>query len=252
VIALLASVSSRTAEAQCNKMYWTDARSPSDIQRADLCGNNVETLYGPLFCTNPPCQGGDQSPIGLALDVPAGKIYWSDDASDSIYRGNMGGGGLPELLLSHVGGQVHGIAFDDTWLYWADTGFVCGSNSASRILRVPRARLSTPPLPVLASDPQIQTLDLPGIGPSELVVAGGFLYWGDHNGTCQSNASKICRVSLTTLPNPPLRRQLPRDEHRPSFWDRSDRKPDLLYRVQHDGTSDEQHRKSLACQSRWQ
>ena len=52
-------------------MYWTDIGS-SKIQRANLDGSNVEDLL-----TTPMVF----APVGLALDVAGGKMYWTESRS---------------------------------------------------------------------------------------------------------------------------------------------------------------------------
>jgi len=98
------------------KAYWTDTYF-GDIYRANLDGTNVEVFlhYGE----------GPEQPQGLALDVDAGHLYWSDenaasDGSGAIMRANLDGSGVTEI----VGGldKPWGIALDLTGgkIYWAD------------------------------------------------------------------------------------------------------------------------------------
>ena len=53
------------------KMYWTDVNTDK-IQRANLDGTGVEDLVTGL-----------SSPVGIALDLPGGKMYWVDDRTDT-------------------------------------------------------------------------------------------------------------------------------------------------------------------------
>lgn len=89
------------------KLYWVDfARHV--VQRADLDGTNTEDLFA---------TGG---PRGIALDVPAGKMYWT--GRDAVRRANLDGSDQ-QLLLgdSQVAAPV-GIALDPVGgkMYWTD------------------------------------------------------------------------------------------------------------------------------------
>ena len=116
------------------KMYWTDSGTggpngleDDKIQRANLDGSNVETLL--TF------QNQLRVPRGIALDVAAGKIYWTDIVRDRIRRANLDGTGPEDLILTRTfaGQSLAGsattprdIALDLTSdppkMYWADAG----------------------------------------------------------------------------------------------------------------------------------
>ena len=116
------------------KMYWTDSGTggpngleDDKIQRANLDGSNVETLL--TF------QNQLRVPRGIALDVAAGKIYWTDIVRDRIRRANLDGTGPEDLILTRtIAGQSlagsattpRDIALDLTSdppkMYWADAG----------------------------------------------------------------------------------------------------------------------------------
>ena len=116
------------------KMYWTDsgtggqnALQNDKIQRANLDGSNVETLLT--------YQNQLRVPRGIALDVTAGKMYWTDIFIDRIRRANLDGSNI-ELVINTrtIGGQSlpnpatapRDIALDLTSdppkIYWADAG----------------------------------------------------------------------------------------------------------------------------------
>jgi sugar lactone lactonase YvrE len=102
------------------KIYWTDmgpggaadksvAINDGRIMRSDLDGRNVETLV-PTGITTTPKQ--------LALDVPGGKVYWSDrgDVGDKnvnpkIMRSNLDGTSVETIVSADVISPV-GIALD--------------------------------------------------------------------------------------------------------------------------------------------
>jgi DNA-binding beta-propeller fold protein YncE len=76
------------------KVYFTDTASRS-VKRADLDGNNLQTLY-----TDP---GGFQV-RGIAVDPLAGKVYWGQDMSEeenlgAIYSMDLDGSNIVPVLL---------------------------------------------------------------------------------------------------------------------------------------------------------
>ena len=54
-------------------MYWTDTGT-QEIRRADLDGMNSEQLLSGL-----------STPLGIALDVAGGKMYWTGTQENSSY-----------------------------------------------------------------------------------------------------------------------------------------------------------------------
>ena len=116
------------------KMYWTDSGTggpngleDDKIQRANLDGSNVETLL--TF------QNQLRVPRGIALDVAAGKMYWTDIVRDRIRRANLDGTEAEDLILTRtIAGQSlagsattpRDIALDLTSdppkMYWVDAG----------------------------------------------------------------------------------------------------------------------------------
>ncbi len=116
------------------KMYWTDsgtggpnALEDDKIQRANLDGSNVETLL--TF------QNQLRVPRGVALDMTAGKMYWTDIVRDRIRRANLDGTEAEDLVLTRtIAGQSlagsattpRDIALDLTSdppkMYWVDAG----------------------------------------------------------------------------------------------------------------------------------
>ncbi len=117
-----------------DKMYWTDsgtggpnALENDKIQRANLDGSNVETLL--TF------QNQLRVPRGVALDMTAGKMYWTDIVRDRIRRANLDGTEAEDLVLTRtIAGQSlagsattpRDIALDLTSdppkMYWVDAG----------------------------------------------------------------------------------------------------------------------------------
>jgi len=121
------------------KVYWTESGAPSRIRRANVDGTSVETLID-----------GSIDPLsrsqGLALDVGAGKMYWTDADLDRIYRANLDG--TSQELLADASkvliSDPTGIAIDPVRgkIYWAD----------ARLHTIQRANLDgTSPETVLGS-----------------------------------------------------------------------------------------------------
>jgi DNA-binding beta-propeller fold protein YncE len=95
-------------DVSAGKVYWTEAAvlapgsggtSDGSISRANVDGSGEETLITGL---------GD--PIGVALDVAGGKIYWADSATIKLQRANLDGSVVENLLTNQ--GRPQGIALD--------------------------------------------------------------------------------------------------------------------------------------------
>ena len=103
-MAFLAGLAAAHAEAQAGKMYWIDDGSnPNRIQRAHLDGTGVETLVEFVA-------GEDPGPKFIALDLGAGKMYWTDRNFHHIQRASLDGTGVEDVLTG-LGGP-EGIAPD--------------------------------------------------------------------------------------------------------------------------------------------
>jgi len=104
---------SNTAEVEVSStsVYWTEnsATPYGAVKRADLDGTNVQTLVTGL-----------NGAKGLALDLAAAKMYFSDD--DGLYRANLDGSSPEILLLSAFSVPVAIIDVDPggSTLYWSD------------------------------------------------------------------------------------------------------------------------------------
>jgi len=124
----------KEAPKAMGKIYWTDSGTGGDnplqddkIQRANLDGSNVETLLT--------YENFLRVPRGIALDVAAGKMYWTDIVRDRIRRANLDGTEPEDILNTRTfGGQSlagpatapRDIALDLTSdppkMYWVDAG----------------------------------------------------------------------------------------------------------------------------------
>jgi DNA-binding beta-propeller fold protein YncE len=75
------------------KMYWTENGNEDAIRRANLDGTSVETLIS----------SGLGNPLGIALDLRVGKMYWADYAFRTVQRANLDGLDV-ENIVSDPGG----------------------------------------------------------------------------------------------------------------------------------------------------
>ena len=152
-------------KAAAGKMYWVDFGT-SKIQRANLDGTAVEDLV----------TSGVRWANGLALDLGARKMYWTDSGSPpKIQRANLDGTGVENLITSGLSHPI-GLALEpgSGKMYWADQG-----------------------------TSKIQRANLDGTGVEDLVASGldmpyglaldlgpGKMYWTDQG------TSKIQRANL--------------------------------------------------------
>jgi len=147
-----------------NKMYWTDQNGPQKIQRANLNGTSVENLVTGLSI-----------PSGIALDVAAGKMYWTDTGPDKIQRANLNGTGVEDLVAAGLSDPL-GIALDIVAgkMYWTDAITV----------KIQRANLN---------GTSVEDLVTAGLGNPfgiALDIAAGKMYWTDFG------TNKIQRANL--------------------------------------------------------
>ena len=147
-----------------NKMYWADNQA-FKIQRADLDGSNVENLVTGL-----------SAPIGVAVDVAGGKVYWTDaGGAKKIMRANLDGSNVEDLVTTGLSNPRE-VALDIAGgkMYWTDLG----------IKKIQRADLD---------GSNVQDLVATGlINPSGIAldVAAGKMYWVDYS------SHKIQRANL--------------------------------------------------------
>lgn len=88
------------------KMYWTGCEPK--IERADLDGSNVEDLGIP----------GLVNPRGIALDLPSGKLYFTDFNTGQVRRADLDGSDV-ELLFDGVHAQQIALDVVQGKMYWA-------------------------------------------------------------------------------------------------------------------------------------
>ena len=111
-----------TTVADCvtirGRLYWTEFRvipsygteTVSRIHRSGLNGADREELVS----------GYDSMKWGIALDLTAGKMYWTDEEAGTIQRADLDGASV-ETLVSGLGGPMR-IALDRVAgkMYWTD------------------------------------------------------------------------------------------------------------------------------------
>jgi len=117
VVAAVAGLLTNNAFAKY--VYW--AELAFKIQRANVDGTGgVQLLFGIV------------RPRGIALDVLDGKIYWTNDRTGTIQRGNMNGSGVVDDLVTGIGTAAYEITLDLSGgkMYWTE-----GRSSSNKICR---------------------------------------------------------------------------------------------------------------------
>jgi hypothetical protein len=79
------------------KLYWMDSSSDR-LMRANLDGSESESLLCNSGCANN--NTSIHLPIGIALDIVSGKLYWAELISDRLMRANLDGSGSQSLLCN--------------------------------------------------------------------------------------------------------------------------------------------------------
>ena len=146
-----------------HKLYWTDIFITGRIQRANLDGSSVEDVV-PI--------PSDRE--GIALDVAAGNMYWTNRSFKTIERANLDGSASLTLVTTGIV-DPRGIALDLSAgkMYWTDVG----------LHTIQRANL----------DGSAAVTMVAGLGAPDgiaLDLAGGKMYWTDFT------AGKIQRANL--------------------------------------------------------
>ena len=158
-------------------MYWADhGNGTNKIRRANLDGTNIQDIATGLG-----------RPVGIALDLPAGKIYSTDrdnvdfrnpNARNSIRRMNLDGTNI-ETLVTGGPSVKEAIALDTAGgkMYWVDWNTFTGTG------KIQRANLDGTNVEDVVSE----LIDPRGIA---LDLAQGKMYWTD------GGAGKIQRANF--------------------------------------------------------
>ena len=87
VLTALGLILGLVGPARSSLMYWAD-QNAADILRANLDGSGQQVLVT-----------GQLAPSGIALDVAAGQMYWTNQTSlGGIQRANLNGSGQQTLV----------------------------------------------------------------------------------------------------------------------------------------------------------
>ena len=125
------------------KLYWCD-REGMRVMRANLDGSRIETLVDTSEGDSRPGKVIKKWCVGIALDVEAGKLYWTQKGSDNagegrIFRANLEipKGQTPanrkdvELLYENLPEPID-LDLANRTLYWTDRGDPPRGNTANR------------------------------------------------------------------------------------------------------------------------
>ena len=177
--------STANSSSGASTMYWAD-QGTDRIQRADLDGSRVEDVVTSL----PPWVRSSRvsGPNDIALDVAAGKIYWTvwdgtPAARNKIQRANLDGSRVEDLVTALPGvRKPNGLALDLSAgkIYWTNTF----DDDEQGTGKIQRANLD---------GSQIEDLVTSGLGwpiGISLDAAAGKMYWTD------THANKIQRANL--------------------------------------------------------
>ena len=149
-----ANETSEDQETALSRIYWTGGDIP--LQRANVDGSNIENLVSSTVAF----------PVGIALDVGEGKIYWADmgRGAGKIQRANLDGSNI-ETIVSELNNPVD-IALDveKGKVYWTEEGTG----------RIQRANLDGSNIETL-----ITGLEARSTGDIALDGDGGKIYWTD-------------------------------------------------------------------------
>jgi hypothetical protein len=131
-------------DKQNGKLYWSD-REGMRVMRANLDGSNVETLIETGHGESDRRDARNWC-VGIALDIEAGKLYWTQKGPDNagvgrIFRSNVEvpRGQNPanrtdiELLFDNLPEPIDlDLDLDHRMLYWTDRGDPPRGNTVNR------------------------------------------------------------------------------------------------------------------------
>jgi hypothetical protein len=127
------------------KLYWSD-REGMRVMRASIDGSNVETLIDTSRGDARPGKDATKWCVGIALDVEAGKLYWTQKGNEKagqgrIFRANLEipKGQTPgnrkdiELLFENLPEPIDlDLDLSNRMLYWTDRGDPPRGNTVNR------------------------------------------------------------------------------------------------------------------------
>ena len=119
-------------------IYWTNSKT-GKIHRGSLSYWDVEDLV-----TRGWIQNKERKPLGIALDVANGKMYWTEWRG-KIYRANFDGSNAEELITELPGPNDIALDVVGGKMYWTDTAVsqigcanLDGSNLDRRLIKFHR------------------------------------------------------------------------------------------------------------------
>ena len=174
-----------------HKLYWSD-REGMRVMRANVDGSNVETLVD--TSDGDPRPGPDPAKwcVGVAVDVPGGKLYWSQKGDDNAGKGRICRADLElhpgetpstrsdiEVLYQELPEPIDlDLDLNGRFLYWTDRGDPPRGNTVNRApLDAPAGGRAVPQILV--------THLMEGIGIA-LDVNGGRMFFTDFGGSVYS------------------------------------------------------------------
>src|SRR5262245_48381451 len=117
---------------RAQKIYFTDVGGPQSlIHRSNLDGTNVEDLV----------TSGLTNPFAIALDVGAGKMYWTDFGGMSLKRSNLDGSDIQTLGSTLMPPTGIGLDLSAGKVYWAEETRIRRANLDGTIKEVVIANL---------------------------------------------------------------------------------------------------------------
>jgi hypothetical protein len=142
------------------KLYWCD-REGMRIMRANLDGSGLETLVDTSKGDARPGKDSKKWCVGIALDIPGGKMYWTQKGPDNagqgrIFRANLEipKGQTPanradmELLYEDLPEPIDlDLDLANRMMYWTDRGDPPRGNTVNRA--------PMDPAPAKRNDPEI-------------------------------------------------------------------------------------------------
>jgi DNA-binding beta-propeller fold protein YncE len=199
------------------KLYWSD-REGMRVMRANLDGSRIETLVD--TSQGAPRPGADPVKwcVGVAIDVDAGKLYWTQKGDDNAGEGrilcanlDMPKGQTPtnrtdiELLYDKLPEPIDlDLDLESRLLYWTDRGDPPRGNTVNRApLEAPRGGR---PLPEIVFSNLMEGIGLaldPKHGRMFITDFGGSVYSANLDGSgqktllfAQGNLTGIAYVEL--------------------------------------------------------
>ena len=185
VIFLVSIFNPMTSFAQTNYIYWINTwvnTGANKMQRANLDGSNVQDILT-----------GFKRPVGIALDLAGGKLYWTDrdsshynpNSKSSIHRANLDGSNIEPVIITDLP-VIEAVALDvsEGKIYW--TSWSREVNNANKIQR---ANLDGSNIETLVTGLSVQGRDT---GPRGIAldISEGKMYWA------YCGADKIQRANL--------------------------------------------------------